>query len=239
MPIKGDWTSSTYENISHLEKTLGIGAQIADIERIRRLLGDERLIIIGHSYGAFLAALYAAEFPDHIGALVLVSPADLLTLPSPNGGVFDVIRSRLSEKDLESFDDWFDKYLDLGAVFQKKEDELLDEDLEFAQFFRIASFPAHVRFPDRKYVGTWMIRAQYFSMGRKHDYRAALEAVKAPVLVIHGANDLQQESVSKAYATAFPNAEMQTMEGAGHFPQDDKPDEFGAIVRGFLDRVER
>lgn len=66
-----------------LEQTLGLGAQIADIERIRRLLGDEKLILMGHAWGGFLALLYAAEFPDRIDALILVFPADVLVMPQP------------------------------------------------------------------------------------------------------------------------------------------------------------
>ena len=41
----------------------------ATIERIRRILGRDRLTLVGHSFGAFLAAMYAAEFPDRVEAL--------------------------------------------------------------------------------------------------------------------------------------------------------------------------
>ncbi len=53
-----------------LEQTLGISAQVADIERIRRILGEEKLIMVGHSFGGFLASLYAAEFPEHVARMV-------------------------------------------------------------------------------------------------------------------------------------------------------------------------
>jgi proline iminopeptidase len=46
---------------------LGLGAQVADIERIRRLLGKEQVTLLGHSFGALIAALYASEFPGHPG----------------------------------------------------------------------------------------------------------------------------------------------------------------------------
>ena len=47
-------------------------AQLADIERLRRASGETSLILIGHSFGAFLAALYATEFPERVRAPVLV-----------------------------------------------------------------------------------------------------------------------------------------------------------------------
>jgi proline iminopeptidase len=62
---------SFFSNLKELERTLGFGAQIADVERVRRILGEERLVVVGHSFGALIATLYAAEFPEHVSALVL------------------------------------------------------------------------------------------------------------------------------------------------------------------------
>ena len=62
-PINTFESNSSFSNVPELDKTLGLGAQIADIERIRQILGDNKLILVGHSFGGFLASLYAAEFP--------------------------------------------------------------------------------------------------------------------------------------------------------------------------------
>jgi proline iminopeptidase len=82
-----------------------------------------------------------------------------------------------------------------------------------------------------------MVWAQYISMGQRHDYRFALQEVSAPVLVIHGADDLQSESASRLYEEAFPNAEFAVIENAGHFSFEDQPDEFARIVSQFLARL--
>jgi pimeloyl-ACP methyl ester carboxylesterase len=37
-----------------LEETLGIGAQVADLERIWRRLCVEKLDLVGHSFGGFI-----------------------------------------------------------------------------------------------------------------------------------------------------------------------------------------
>src|SRR5688572_3324907 len=55
-----------YANMIELERKLGIGAQIADIERIRLILKQEKLILLGHSFGGFLATMYATEFPERV-----------------------------------------------------------------------------------------------------------------------------------------------------------------------------
>jgi pimeloyl-ACP methyl ester carboxylesterase len=83
-------------------------------------------------------------------------------------------------------------------------------------------------------IGGWGGRAAFFSLGRRHDWRGALRPVAAPVLVVHGSRDLQPEASSRLYAEAFPNAQLKIIQGASHFPQVDRPDEFAKVVGEFL-----
>lgn len=85
-PIKQLAGENFYENMKTMVSTLGLQAQVADIERIRRIMGAGKLILVGHSFGGFLAALYAAEFPRRVKALVLVAPANLVKFPMEPGG---------------------------------------------------------------------------------------------------------------------------------------------------------
>ncbi|MHC4141535.1 MAG: alpha/beta fold hydrolase [Planctomycetota bacterium] len=112
-----------YANMKQLEATLGLGAQVADLERIRRLLGEERLILVGHSFGGFLAALYAAEFPQRVEKLVLLAPANMLVMPLPEGDdLFTNARDRLPPDRQVEFDGFLEEYLDFGALFDHDED---------------------------------------------------------------------------------------------------------------------
>ena len=43
-----------------------------DLEAVRKHFGLTKLSIIGHSWGAGVAGLYAARYPDHVARLVLV-----------------------------------------------------------------------------------------------------------------------------------------------------------------------
>lgn len=229
-------SSNFRENLTTLEQTLGVGAQLADIERIRRILGDKRLVLIGHSFGGFLACLYAAEFPERVEAMVLVAPAGMLVMPSPTGDLFEQVRKRLCESRQAEFDAWLKRYLDFGSVFNKSESELAAEHLAFAKYYLAATRgrSAGMVTPDAKDAGGWMVRAMYFSLGRRHDYREALKAVRAPVLVVHGENDLQPEAASRSYVEALPGARLEVIHGAGHFPHIEAPEAFAAAVRAFL-----
>jgi proline iminopeptidase len=230
-PIDTFASNNYYENMTTLDRTLGLGAQIADIERIRRLLGDDRLTLIGHSWGGFLAALYAAEFPDHVEALILVSPADMLVMPQPSGGLFELVKQRLPAERQADFAAYLQEYLDFGDIFAKSEAGLVALNQEFGQYYQAA---IDTPLPEQSRPGGWMVQAMYFSMGRRHDYREALKAVTAPVLVIHGADDLQPEEATRLYVEALPNTRFQVIAQAGHFSFLEQPDVFAQTVSEFL-----
>jgi proline iminopeptidase len=239
-PIDTFASGNYYENMMTLDKTLGLGAQLADIERIRRILGEDKLILVGHSFGGFLAALYAAEFPEHVEALILIAPADLLVMPQADGGLFEAVRKRLPEAMQADYAAYLNDYLDFQNLFARSEAELVDVNQGFAKYYGVAmggNSSSISEIPQQGKAGGWMVPALYMSMGTRHDYRAALKQVSAPVLIIHGADDLQPEAASQAYADAFPNARFQVIPHATHFPFEEQPGEFAAIVGKFLSEL--
>jgi len=231
--------TNTYENMMELEKTLGIGAQLADIERIRQILGDEKLILIGHSWGGFLASLYAAEYPEHVQALVLVSPADMLVMPGQDSDLFETVRGSLPEAMRPEFDAYMEEYLNFNSLFTKSEADLVSMNEQFGKYYQEAVREAvQVTLPEQGEPGGWMVFAMYISGGQRHDYRSALQRVTAPVLVLHGVNDLQSQTASRSYAEAFPNARFQVIEGASHFAFEEQPEDFAQVVGDFLAHLE-
>jgi proline iminopeptidase len=238
-PIDRFESQNTYENMTRLDQTLGMGAQIADIERIRQILGEEKLIIIGHSWGGFLASLYAAEFPEHIEALILISPANVLVMPQPeaDSDLFASVRSRLPESQLAEYDAFMKDYFDFNTLFSHSEAELVARDEKFGEYYISV-----VDIPEGEMVqqgepGGWMTWGMYISMGQRHDYRAALKKVSSPVLVLHGADDLQSEAASRLYGEAFPNAQFAVIQNASHFAFQEQPEQFAKLVDDFLSNL--
>jgi proline iminopeptidase len=224
------------QNMKTLDQALGIGAQLADIERISRILGEEKLILVGHSFGGFLASLYAAEFPEHVEAMVLLAPANVLVMPHQDGGLFEAVRQRLPEEMQEEYDAYLKDYLSFGDIFSRSEADLIALNQGMEKYYQAA---IDRPLPQQGQPGGWGVQAIYLSMGRRHDYRDALRVVEAPVLVVHGSDDVfQSEGASRAYADSFPNAEFRMVEDAGHFPFHSQPDAFAQIVGEFLGELE-
>jgi proline iminopeptidase len=227
-------SNNFYRNMVTLERTLGMGAQVADIERIRRILGEERIVLIGHSYGGFIASMYAAEFPERVKALILVAPADMLVMDSSKGGkLLDDIRRRLPAEQQKEYDTYLREYLDFRNLFSRSETELKVLNGRLGDYYREA---VKTELPQQGEIGGWMVQALYLSLGMRHDYRSALRGAGAPVLILHGADDLQSVDVAEGYRKAFPRSEIQTIPGAGHFIFSDQPGAFAKAVGEFLDK---
>ncbi|MBI5294073.1 MAG: alpha/beta hydrolase [Chloroflexi bacterium] len=236
-PIDRFESTNMYQNMTELDQTLGLGAQIADIERIRQILGDDKLILVGHSWGGFLASLYAAEFPEHVEALILVSPANTLVMPQPeaDSDLFASVRAKLPADQQPEFDAFMKEYMNFNTLFQKSEADLIAMNEQFGKYYVQVVDVESTPMPKQGKPGGWMTWGMYVSMGQRHDYRGALKNVTVPVLVIHGADDLQSEAASYLYVEAFPNAGFAIIENAGHFSFEQQPGQFAKIVSDFLE----
>jgi proline iminopeptidase len=230
-------SQNMYDNMTLLDKTLGLGAQIADIERIRQILGEEKLIIIGHSWGGFLATLYASEFPERVEKLILISPANTLVMPQPDAesDLFASVRAKLPQDQLAEYDAFIKDYFDFNKLFTRSDSELVAMDEKFGKYYiSVADMPTGDQQVKQGEPGGWMTWGMYVSMGQRYDHRVLLKKVTAPVLVIHGADDLQSEPATRLYSDNFPNATFVVIKNAGHFSFQQKPEEFASLVTDFL-----
>jgi len=79
-PWAGDLALTYYDQRGSGETPLGdvervsFAGGVADLEGLRRGLGLDRVKLVGHSAGAYLAALYAATHPENTSSIVLLHP---------------------------------------------------------------------------------------------------------------------------------------------------------------------
>ncbi len=228
-----------YENMTELEQTLGLGAQIADIERIRRILGRDKITLIGHSFGGLIATLYAAEFPERVDRLILVAPAGMLTPPNEERNLFELVRAELGAEDRPEFDALMIEYLDFGSLFSKSSSELIELQERVGEFIlRAMGYDPSSMSPGTR-IGGWTAFAMYFSCGTAQDFRPALRRLKAKTLIIVGEDDRMSLPGARSYepieGARFVIVERDPGDRrSGHFVFEDSPEGFCSAVEKFL-----
>jgi len=226
-----------FATMQRLNVTLGLPAQVADLERLRRMLAEERITLVGHSFGALIASLYAAEFPEHVRALVLVAPADLIVMPSGRDDLFALIAARLPKAKLADFAAWRRELFDFRRLQERNETELATHYARFTEFYSLAVGGNGMPSATALHAGGFMPMAVFSSMGQRHDWRGALANVTAPVLVIHGGQDVQPAAGAEALAADFPHGRFALVPAAGHFVQEQAPDAVARLIGDFLGAV--
>jgi proline iminopeptidase len=228
---------------TELYKKLGIETSLQDIEEIRKIIGVDKITLIGHSYGGVIAALYAIEFPENIKKLILVSPAP--TIRYPLSDEFDY--SKMIEKELpinirEEYQQYEKHLWDFNTIVKKTEEELSLQNKHFFYFYdeyhRNVSLSKSVslidNLVDKENIGGWLPYAYAWSFPSKFDYRKNLRYIKVPTLIVWGGKDLCQESWVKEYSEYIPHSKAIKINDCSHFLFEDNPNEFSEIVLNFL-----
>jgi len=215
-------------------KKLTVACHVADLyETLTARDEAERVVLVGHSWGAMLALAFAADHPGTVQSLVLVGC-----------GTFDeTARERLELLRESRVDD------DLRCRIERLEREIPDLDERLAWIGRLL-LPAysHDLADDRidfagcdagAYHETWndMLRLQ--TAGR---YPAAFAAIDLPVLMLHGAADPHPGSLIRASLEPYlPQLKYHEWAFCGHYPWLERAvrEEFFDTLTGWIDRHSR
>ena len=208
---------------------INISATLEDIEFLRKHLGYEEWIVLGHSVGCFLASKYASEYPGSVSTIILVGTAGLNTSLWDYFG--DNLWSRLLPSDKELAEYWLDSII-------------VANDFKRARFeYQQAIFPAY--FYDRKNSllltqklkpEDWNIDLWWFIWDDmdKIDLSEISRSYNKPVLVLHGRQDPVGELIPLVVSQTYPNSKLVFIEQAGHFPWLEQPEVFTEAILSFL-----
>lgn len=200
---------------------------VGDLEALRVQLKQEKLVLVGHSFGGILAMMYAREHPDRIAALALIDSGGptLRAVPKFNAN----LEGRFSDDERAKIKEWSDparmKEQHKQAVLEITKAKTAAYFADRAKAHLLTDTLTDSSFHDGVF---WSIVPQMMAL----DIRSGLEKVKAPVLVIHGKQD-PLESGEEVHET-FPGSRFVLLENAGHFPWLEQPERFYAALGGFL-----
>ena len=190
-------------------------AQIAhDALALADHLGWQRFSLVGHSMGGLAIQQVLADAPDRVQALVGITPV-------PAGGV--------------PFDDAGWAFFSSAAKDVGARRAIIDLTT------------------GNKLTGTWLDQmvasslenadeeafAAYLTAWAKTNILERVQGKTLPVLVVAGENDpaLGPETCKATWLQHYPNARLDVMSNAGHYPMDETPVALATVVEKFLREV--
>ena len=189
---------------------------VADLEALRALLGKDRIILWGNSYGAALATLYSQQFPNRVAALILTSPGLFPGVDAKRDysvtardkveyspAVIDAI-NRIDRSPVEA-----EKKLSQAAAGKLFDDLVADELLN-----GVVCKGASVRPPALPGGGNLYAQRAIFR-DLKRVQLPAESAVRVPTLIVRGACDYIPKSSGERYRSFF-KGKFIAIEGTGH-----------------------
>jgi pimeloyl-ACP methyl ester carboxylesterase len=204
---------------------------VGDVEALRAHLGLDRMDLLGHSAAGDLALLYAADHPERLAHLILLTPGLRAV------GVEETEEQWRAALARRSGEPW---YPDALAAIEKAEagDDTMENRRAYMPFF-------YGRWDDtaRAHVNAGVsersrpVRDGFAAAGAFHPAATREQAgrLAAPVLVYAGELDASPTPDSAAAAARlFPNATVTVQPGAAHFPWLDDPGFFTAAITSFL-----
>ncbi|SDR93025.1 alpha/beta fold hydrolase [Gramella sp. MAR_2010_147] len=196
---------------------ISIDLMVEDIETLRKNLGYDQWIILGHSFGGMLAYAYAAKYPAKVKAMIQ-SHSGGMSLR--NVGSFNVM-NRLTEAESDSLVHYFammqttpgnPRFEKKRAYFMAKAYLNGDEHEE-----AIAERLMQVNRDLNRLIWDQM-RLDNF------DKTAEMKNFQNKVLILHGLQDVVPVAVAEKAHQILPNSQLIKMEDCGHYGWLDQPE---------------
>ena len=216
-------------------KLLTIDHHVDDLEALRKQLGIDKVVLIGHSFGPAIAANYAMKYPEHVDRMIFIGP-----IPPRKGKFFEefgaTMKSRLTDAERARSQELQKEYMGDNVVAACREYWAINTPPRLAKSVSPSVVKADfcTASPEAiRYGSTKTNPATFGSLGN-WDWTAGLKNVTAPVLIIHGEEDAIPIAMVAEYTTAFPHATLLRVPGAAHFPYDERPDIVFPAIEKFL-----
>ena len=221
------------------EEGYSVHQAVEDLDAIRQALDIEKWVILGYSYGGFLAQFYTVNYPENVAGLILLGASPGMHVDTGKSRQHQYIsekeRTRLKEirKELQQLSKEKDmprkQYIQLILY-----NNFLNGDWKRQNFYK----PSHQRLSeialyewdhDENFNGI-MNR----SAGRI-DLKGAFIGNPIPTLILEGKYDLTWGEIKPEVLKGnHPNAKMVIFENAGHGIYDEATEKFFSVLRDFI-----
>ena len=206
--------------------TLKLENFVLDLENLRQRLGINKWIILGHSFGGFVALEYAIHHQEHVSHLILIDTG------------FN--SSQVQEKAPETLIEWgYSKSSSAWASrFFNGEVKSLKIPYAFLKFGRAYFYRLNLRLIIKSLKGkhNFQTTIEWF---RKHfrgwDVSNILETIYVTTLIVAGEKDFQfPPEYQEEFSRKIRGSHLRIIKHAGHNTPIERPDELERIILSFL-----
>jgi pimeloyl-ACP methyl ester carboxylesterase len=207
------------------------------VEGYLRALRLRAPVMVGASMGGRVAMEVAIHRPAAVRKLVLVNafglgrprlqlPYPLVMLPRVGETVLGLLRSTLRRSSGESIRRLARRYGGFSGDLERTMDDAYLAELR--ELHEAAGY-------HEAYLATVRSLARPGPLAQGPDLVAALARTEIPILLVWGAEDplFPLEHADRAHRE-LPGSRLAVIEGAGHTPQAERPDEFNRVLESFL-----
>ena len=216
-----------------VDEPFTVETNVADAEAVIDAAAGGRAWIVGHSWGGHLALHLLVSSPERIAGAIIVDPLGAHLEVMEEFG--KRLEAPLTDEERARFEE-IEAREEAGTSTAEESMESLR--IVWPSYF--ADPPTAPPMPDIELVvpafaGTM---ASVNAHAEAETLVRGLPAVPAeiPVLFVHGAASPMPVRASTESAKLIPHAEVEVIEGAGHFIWHERPDEVRDVVRAFVAR---
>jgi pimeloyl-ACP methyl ester carboxylesterase len=235
----------------HSAAGYSLEAYAADVEAVRKHMGDASVVLLGHGAGALVAAQYAAQFPSGAAAVILVNPLRILNAAGPD---LEAQQRQVDRVDATLHDRFVRDVLPLVQRALKGEYawEELDGHPWWMEMIRTQwDGPVDAKW-ETGMRGAQLGMESYFaqkgaamfdpgSPWAKLDLGDMLDRVEAPVGIIASTSDANYVAPVKIHVDPLiernPKFTVDLIADAGHFMPCERPDVFANAFIAMLGRM--
>jgi len=196
---------------------------VKDIEGLAQQLRLRNIVIWGNSTGGRVAQVFAGLHPDLVAAVIAEDVG-----PERPREIADGFTSRLKQEDEKGWASEDELFAQLKTGSPRTADEILRAYAHFGSKKRPDGRVIWKRDPG---IGNGFVPTELWRFVRQ---------IKSPIIyVLGGRSTIVPAATQEELRKTLPQVQIVTMPGLGHYPSEENPKDFLAIVDGFLAKTKR
>lgn len=214
------------------QKLISMEQYIEDIDVIRKEFGFERISILGHSWGGFVALHYTLAHPENIEKLIL---SNCIPVSSEE----DLLYECECMKRLAPFQEELDQLIASQGFMDR---ELNSIEMYFHILGQICCYDSEMagrlnfKLSSDDFLYYQKVKTIFHDnlFAFPYSLHQELNKIDIPTLIIHGDYDPIPLSTAEKIHQSIPHSEFILMKQCGHFPHLEDPESYMNHINRFL-----